>query len=67
MDATKIRFRKTSETFWVLQLRTVFPYDFNDCTGGKKFPSLARNHASAINGHQILSVLTSNHFLNFFL
>lgn len=56
MDASVTHFRKIRGTFWVLLLRTIFPYGLNDRIGdepkkednpdlvGKRFPWLARNH-----------------------
>ena len=30
IDASKISFKKSRETFWMLQFRAVFPYGLND-------------------------------------
>ena len=80
MNASKTSFRKIRESFWMLQLKTVYHCGFNVCLGdepekeathvlvGKSFSPLARNHLCVTRGNRLPapSVITPKYFWKFF-
>ena len=80
INTSKTSFRKSRETLLMLQLKTVYPYGFNDCIEdepekeathilvGKCFPPLGRSHPLVTSGNclQAPSVITPKHFLKLF-
>ena len=76
IDASKISFKKSRETFWMLQFRTVFPYGLNDrirdkheernthVLVGQTFTPLERNHQRVIRGkcYQAFNFITPEIF-----
>ena len=80
MDASITSLRKQIERFWMLKLRTVYPYGLNDRIGdefirdnthilvGTKFPPLPRSHKRTSRGtaHKSNNHTSPNSFLNKF-
>ena len=80
IDPSCTSFRKQRERFWMLKLRTVYPYGLNDRVGdeyktadthiavGSKFPNLGRKHARLKRGvlRKGTNNLTPNKFVTDF-
>ena len=76
MDVASKPVRKARERYWMMELRTVYPYGLNDRVGDKtanthinvanKFPSLARKYIRANRGtlHKGISKLLPNEFIS---
>ena len=78
MDFATNTIRKARETYWMHELRTIFPYGFNDRIGDKfktdnkhikaaaKFSSLPRKHGRSNRGrnHEGVPLLLPRRFLN---
>ena len=81
LDASQTSKRKARELYWILKLRTAYPYGLNDRLGdeftkcsanegliGKKFPPLSRKHLRFSRGSHIKQNNTKpNEFFNKFL
>ena len=71
LDASQTSKRKARELYWMLKLRTVYPYGLNDRVGdefktsdkevliGNKFPSLSRNHQRVGRGSHKNKIVTN--------